>query len=104
MAEAMLDESLALAVEGDLYLRGQIWTAFAYARLFGGDVAGATEALERALEIHREAGDSIFIMEDLVGLAGVAISAGDLETARPAWSTMRTRRRSPRRTPSRSPA
>ena len=79
---AMLDESLALAVEGDLYLRGQIWTAFAYARLFEGDVAGATEALERALEIHRDAGDSIFIMEDLVGLAGVAISAGDLETAR----------------------
>ena len=80
--QAMLDESLALAEEGDLYLRGQIWTAFAYTRLFGGDAAGATEALDRALAIHRDAGDSIFIMEDLVGMAGVAILAGDVDLAR----------------------
>ncbi len=80
--EAMLHESLEIAEEGDLYLRAQISTAFAYSRMFGGDTAAATEHFERALALHREAGDSLYIIEDLLGMATVAVTMGDLENAR----------------------
>ena len=80
--EAMLRESLEAAEEGDLYLKAQISTAFAYSRVFSGDVAGANEQFERALALHREAGDSLYIIEDLLGMAAVASTTGDLDTAR----------------------
>ncbi len=80
--EELLRESLRVAEASDLYLKGQIWTAIAYSRMFSGDIPHATEALERALALHRETGDSLFVAEGLVGLAGVAFAAGDLDAIR----------------------
>ena len=78
----MLRESLRVAEEDDLYLKGQIWTAIAYLRIFTGDVPGATEALETGLALHRTTGDSLFVAEALIGLAGAAFAAGDLDAVR----------------------
>ena len=78
----LLRESLQVAEESDLYLKGQIWTAIAYGRIAAGDIPQATEALERALALHRETGDSLFVAEGLIGLAGVAFAAGDVDAIR----------------------
>jgi predicted ATPase/class 3 adenylate cyclase len=79
---ALLEESLAVSGDGDLFLQGQIWTAFGYLRLFVGDKPGAAERIERALAVQRKSGDRFGLSESLSGLAGLAFDAGDIQEMR----------------------
>ena len=81
-AERDLRESLAAADEGDPYLRGRISADIANMRALQGDFASALDGFERALILHREAGDSFFVPRTLLGMAGVASWVGDVDTAR----------------------
>ena len=78
----LLEESLEVAEEDDLFLRGQIWTAMGYLRLFSGDRAGAREKLERAVALQRQSGDLFALSESLTGMAGLAFDAGDMDEMR----------------------
>ena len=51
-------------------------------RALQGDFASALDGFERALILHREAGDSFFVPRTLLGMAGVASWVGDVDTAR----------------------
>jgi predicted ATPase/class 3 adenylate cyclase len=78
----LLQESLEVAGEGDVFLQGQIWSALGYLQLFSGDIAGASESASRALALMRESGDRFALCETLVGLAGLAFFRGDIDEVR----------------------
>ena len=75
---ALLEECLQIAEEDDLFLRGQLWTAFGYIHLFTGDRAAAAEMIERGVALHRKGGETYALSEGLVGLAGISFDAGDI--------------------------
>ena len=75
---AMLEESLRVAEDDDHFLKGQIWTAFGYLKMFYGDVDGAGERLERAVALLRRSGNRFALSEGLSGLAGIAFMTGDM--------------------------
>jgi predicted ATPase/class 3 adenylate cyclase len=78
----LLQESLEVAGEDDVFLRGQIWSALGYLQMFSGDIAGASESTGRALALQRESGDRFALVETLIGLAGLAFFRGDIDEVR----------------------
>ena len=78
----LLQESLEVADEDDVFLRGQIWSALGYLQMFSGDIAGAFESTGRALDLQRESGDRFALVETLIGLAGLAFFRGDIDEVR----------------------
>ena len=79
---ALLEECLQVAEENDLFVRGLVWTAFGYIDMFLGDRAGAAEAMERAVSLQRQGGETYALSEGLTGLAGLAHEAGDMAEMR----------------------
>ena len=81
-SEAILRESLAASDGSDPSLEAQVWTGLGFVKLFGGDLPGALEPIERGIELHRALGARMALCESLVGLAGLEMAAGNPEAAR----------------------
>jgi predicted ATPase/class 3 adenylate cyclase len=78
----LLQESLEVAEDDDVFLQGKVWSALGYLQMFLGDIDGASESTQRALALQRESGDRFALCETLVGLSGLAFHRGDLVEAR----------------------
>ena len=78
----LLQESLEVADEDDVFLHGQIWSALGYLQMFLGDIAGASESAGRALPLQRESGDRFALVETLISLAGLAFFRADIDEVR----------------------
>ena len=82
-AESILREGLAAAEEaGDGLLTADIWTSMAFLEFEVGSSADGIALRRRAIEVYREERDEWKVAENLVGLALMSRSAGDLDAAR----------------------
>jgi predicted ATPase len=82
-AELILREGLAAAEEAaDRVLTADIWTGMAFLEFDRGRLADGLALRRRAIELHREQGDGWKVAENLIGLAMMSRSAGDVDAAR----------------------
>jgi predicted ATPase/class 3 adenylate cyclase len=81
-SKELLRESLMLADPDDRILAGRIWTAMVFIATFLGPPANAIDPIRKALDIHRELGNSLLVADNLILLAGMEIVSGHLDAAR----------------------
>ena len=82
-AESILREGLAVAEEaGDRLLTADFWTGLAFLEFDRGRLADGIALRRRAIELHRAEGDGWKVAENLIGLAMMSRSAGDVHAAR----------------------
>jgi predicted ATPase/class 3 adenylate cyclase len=71
-----LNECLEIAEEDDLVLRARASNTIGYGRMAVGDPGGALEPIERAIELHRAAGERLALSESLTAAAIVNRALG----------------------------
>ena len=76
-----LNECLEVAEEDDLVLRARASNTIGYARMAVGDAAGALEPIERAIDLHRRAGERLALSESLTAAAIVNRALGRRDEA-----------------------
>ncbi len=81
-AMVLIRESLATALDEDLALRAQIWTAIGFFHHFLRELPAAIAAMERGIAMHREVGERLALCESLVGLAAAELALDHGEAAR----------------------
>lgn len=82
-AESILREGLAAAEgAGDQVLVADLWTSMAFLEFSQGRQADGIDLRRRAIELDREEGDGWKVAENLVGLAMMSRTAGDVHSAR----------------------
>jgi predicted ATPase/class 3 adenylate cyclase len=81
-ATEALEEALRHSTDDQIGLRARSLTSLGIARLFGNDLEGATDPIERSLELHRQGGDDLGLCDGLMALAAVAMLRGDEQLSR----------------------
>ena len=76
-----LEECLEVADDDDLVLRARASNTIGYARMSIGDVTGALEPIDLAIELHRAAGERLALSESLMAAAIVHRALGQREAA-----------------------
>ena len=74
---AQLEEAVELAGDNDPVLQARAWTSIGYGQAMTGDLDGAVDSIERAIELHRAAGERLALCETLIARAGLALLLGD---------------------------
>ncbi len=80
--ERLLRESLAHVKGADPELSTEIWRNLAYLEVLRGNPAAAIEPTERAIAMHRQTGNRLFLVWELNRLGHIRILTGDLAAAR----------------------
>ena len=80
--EPILHEALEVMGDGDALLRSRILGGIGFSRMLRGEAAAAVEPFEQAIEIQRAVGDRFGVSQNLVGLAGMRLMLGEIDTAR----------------------